>query len=295
MIVDTLERALRLEKGLAAKRRAVEEATADIAKAGWNVSAAKRKVAAAEEALAAQEAEIAELRAGLPEFPDDGSRWLFGRVAEIRVERGVLERRIAKAEAAMQEATAEAEKDAWKWKSRAAAGGPAEPKALTEAREDVARARGALKSHEEDNAQTLTMYDAHLTSAREQAEISAWAAGGYEGERPECIERAAREFAEEMAEGCDRLSLKRAVHLPIFVSVGPMPPEESHPDPILDPSVEWGTPISAEEYLNQLVPPPPPAEEFRPSTTGRMPAWIKRMMEAKKAHAARQAAAVLAQ
>jgi hypothetical protein len=290
MIVDTLERVLRLQRGLAAKQRAIAEATAEIANAGWNVSAAKRKVVAAEEALAAQEAEIAELQAGLPELPNDGSRWLFGRVAEIRVERGVLERRIAKAETALSEATAEAEKDAWKWKSRAAAGGPAEPKAVTEAREDVARARGALKSHEEDNAQTLTMYDAHLTSAREQAEVAAWAAGGYEGARPECIERAAREFAEEMAEGCDRLSLKRAVHLPIFVSAGPVVPEESDPDPILDPSVEWGTPIAAEEYLNQLVPPPPPPEEFRPSTTGRMPASIKRLLEGRKAARARLAA-----
>lgn len=268
MIVDTLERAERLRRGLAAKQRAVDEATAEIANAGWNVSAAKRKVTAAEEALAAQEAEINDLLASLPDIGDDGTRWLYGRVAEIRIECGVLERRIAKAERALKEATAEAEKDAWKWRARGV-----EPKALVEAREIAARARSALTCHEEENAATLNMYEAHLTSAREQAEVSAWVSRGYEGERPESIQREEREFAEEMAEGCDRLSLKRTVR------------EESHPDPVMDPSIEWGTPISVKEYLDQLVPPPPPAEEFCSSTTGRMPASLKRLLEGRRRQA----------
>lgn len=288
MIVDTLERIERLRRGLVAKRRAVEEAQAELPNAGWNVSAAKRKIVAAEEALVAQVAEIEALEADLPEIRDDGTRWLYGRVAEIRVNRSGYERRVAAAEAAVAEATAEAEKDSWKWKARAASGGGGEPKALTTAREALAAVQKEARAFEEDSAEILAAFDAHSTSVREQSDVAAWAARGYEGERPECIERAARKFAAEMAEGCERLPIppkSRRKH--IFVTAGPAPAEESHPDPIMDPSVEWGTPMTAEEYLNKLVPPPPEpkADEFQPSTKGGMPAWIKRLLEAKKARA----------
>jgi hypothetical protein len=286
MIVDTLERAERLRRGLVAKRRAVAEAEAAVENAGWNKSAAQRKVREAEEALAAQALEVEELEASLPELRDDGTRWLYGRVAEIRVDRSGYERRVAAAEAALAEATAEVEKDSWKWKARAAGGGGGEPKALTAARDALAAIQKEARAFESDNADLLANFESHLTSVREQAEVAAWEASGYEGDRPECIERAAREFAAEMAEGCERLRLppkERRKH--IFVTTGTVDMEESDPDPILDPTVGWGTPMTAEEYLAKLVPPPPApvAEEFQPSTKGGTPAWIKRLLEAKKA------------
>jgi hypothetical protein len=282
MIVDTLERAERLRRGLVAKRRAVAEAEAAVGDAGWNKSAAVRKVREAEEALTVQETEIADLLAGLPEIRDDSMRWLYGRVAAIRVNRGRVARRIAAAETALAEAEAEAGKDSWKWKARAAATG-GEPKAVTAAREALATARHEGRAFEEDSADIMAMFDSHAASANEQAEVEAWAATNYEGERPECIVRAAREFAAEMAEGCDRLPIppkSRRKH--IFVTAGPVPEED--PDPLLAFG-EWGTPQTVEEYLNQLVPPPPPptVEEFHSSTKGGTPVWIKRLLEAKKA------------
>ena len=205
MIVDTLERAERLRRGLVAKRRAVAEAEAAVENAGWNKSAAQRKAREAEEALAAQVTEVEELEASLPEQRE---RWLYRRVAEIRVDRSGYERRVAAAEAAVAEAVAEAGKDSWKWKARAAAGGGGEPKALTAARDALAAIQKEARAFESDNADLLANFEAHLTSVREQAEVAAWEASGYEGERPECIVRAAREFAAEMAEGCERLRLQ---------------------------------------------------------------------------------------
>lgn len=288
MIVDTLERIGRLRRGLVAKKRTVAEAEAAVENAGWNKSAALRKVREAEEALAAQVAEVGELEDTLPPMRDDGTRWLFTRVAEVRIERGDLEKRLGAAETTLEEALAEAAKDSWKWKSRAAAGAAAEPKAVTAAREALAALKKEISVHGDQNKEIAAMFDAHVTAAQEAAEVAAWAAGGYEGERPECIQRAEREFAEEMAEGCERIALPRK--LPYIAVTTCAPLVEEYLDPDLDPAVEWGTPLSVEAYLNQLVPPPPPKEEFVSSSTGRTPAWIKRMLEGRKAARARQAA-----
>jgi hypothetical protein len=266
MIVDTLERVERLRRGLKAKKRAVDEANAEVASSGWNASGAKRKAAAAAEAFAAQATEIAELLADLPE---SRGGWICGRVAEIRVERSVLERRIDKAEKAMAEAEAAASVDIWKWKARGV-----EPKALVAARTAIADAKKALSSFDDESAETLAMFDKHATSALEDAEVDAWVAGGYKGERPAYIQRVAREFAEEMAKDCVRLPLPRKqCYMPC----------ESDPDAL--EYGEWGTHMTAEEYIDMLMPPPPPpvVQEVYVSGT---PAWMKRFLAAKKARAA---------
>lgn len=290
-IVDTLERIERLRRGLVAKRRAVAEAEAAVESAGWNKSAAIRKVREAQEALDAQIAEVEGLEAGVPVLAD-GVRWLYGRVAEIRVDRDGYARRIAAAEAGLAEATADAEKDSWKWKARAASGGGGEPKALVAAREALSVIQKEARGFEADVAEILTAFDSHVTLEREAAEVAAWAAGGYEGERPESIVRAEREFAAEMAEGCNRLTLtplgqRRYISVNACASL-----TEEITDPVLAPG-EWGTPMTVEEYLNVLIPPPPPPEEFKPSTKGGTPAWIKRMLEGRAAARARKGTVAL--
>ncbi|MGL4648051.1 MAG: hypothetical protein ACRC1H_01485, partial [Caldilineaceae bacterium] len=286
--VDTLERIERLQRGLVAKNRAWKEAEAAVENAGWNKSAALRKVREAFEAMDAQETEILELRDTLPLQRDDGTSWLYQRVAEIRVDRSAFEKKVTAAEAGLAEATAEAEKDSWKWKARAASGAGGEPKALTAAREALAAVQKEKRAFESECEEILAHFDAHLTLHREAAEVAAWAAAGYEGERPESIVRAEREFAEEMAEGCDRLKLGKRRYITVGTCTGLT---EEITDPVLAPG-DWGTPMTMEEYLNELIPPPPPPEEFKPSTKGGTPAWIKKMIEGRKAARARQAALV---
>lgn len=284
-IVDTLERVERLRRGLNAKRRAVAEAKAEIENAGWNKSAAVRKVDAAAEALAVQETEIADLLAGLPDVREDSTRWMYGRVAELRVEKRVFAKRVAAAEKAVEEAATVVDVDAWKWKARAAKG--EEPKAVVAARSALAEVQKAARAFEEESAEIMAMFDAHVTVMQEQEEVNAWAASGYEGERPECIQRSERAFAAEMEEGCERIPLAPpgARRYIAITTTGPMPVE----DPDMDFGAgEWGTPMTAEQYLNQLVPPPPEPvkEEFCASTKGGTPVWIKRILNAKKARAA---------
>ena len=202
-IIATLERIVRLERGLAAKQAAVKEAEA-ASDGGYK---AKEAVAAAKNALHQQTAEIALLQEGLPPVERDGLAWLIRTVAEARVDRAALQKDQAKAEATLKVAQETAKSSAWKFKGN--------PMQQTETK-DVVAARTMIKEIaaklEELNKRVkplAEMLEEEIDREEDMAELAAWRARGYTDPMPPSILAAEEERRREFEAECVTIKIPR--------------------------------------------------------------------------------------
>jgi hypothetical protein len=191
-ILDAVEYVMRLEQELKEKGAAIEAAT----------TFADRGVArrAAEE----HRALILKHRAFLPDPDTLGSNAsLIRMVASYRLNRAIVADAVTKAEAAIVEAEETAKKSAWK-----RVGVREESKEVVAARAALASAIAAQEEHEEGGVDLLDCWERTVQRERDQEEIAAWVARGYEGPRPECIQQNEAALQEEIEEECDVIPIR---------------------------------------------------------------------------------------
>ena len=274
MIIATLERILRLQRGLTAKRAAV--ATAEQEFEATSLGTAKRQlarqaVADAKRALADQEAELEELQAGLPNTGNMG--FFYGKAAAYRLVRSDLEKALAAKRKELEEEKERQKTQAWKWQGRKDAPPPKEVVAIEAA---ILKAEQRIVEADEEARETLEFIARSDQHKAEAAEVAAWEAGGYEGPRPECIVRAEKEFAEEMAEECVSLRVRGQVRAVAARSNWTDPPSA-------EDLVGWGTPMDVEGYLNVLMPPPKVEEAAKIRVGNGMSPKLRGMLERRAA------------
>ena len=285
-IIATLERLTRLERGLAAKQRAVEEARAavDAAAVGVPKILARQRYREAEEAATAQQAEAASLKEEARAYQGESLYDFYELVAAYRVTESAAKKRIAALEAELAEEEARQSTQAWKWHGR-----KERPQAreITAIRERIAAVRREQDEAKENIAEVLEIVEADDRSRSEAEEVVAWAARGYTGERPAAIVRGEEEFRREMAEGATRLPLVPA--RVIAARWAAAAPVRSDDDDWVGVG-EWNPQPLTAGIFDVLAPRRRVVEEEIAQSTGRIPAALTRMLEAKKAAKAKAVA-----
>lgn len=179
-ILKTCVKIEKLQRGLAAKQRAVEED-----KPG------------AEAALERQEIEIAELTDGLPDadrYPVVGvsryiARWMLDRRDCDRELQEIADALLVEAEAGKGQA--------WKWGAKKPEEKPPSDAALLlQKRRAQTEARASELDKEIERA--MEMIKEHDAFDERRAQLDAWAAGGYEGPTPQVILDQEHEHFEDM-------------------------------------------------------------------------------------------------
>ena len=247
MMIATLERTLRLERGLTAKRAAVAAAEEEFEATSFGTvkrQLARQAVAEAKRALVSQQTELEALKAELPDMGTMG--FFFGKVAAYRVARSDLEKSLATKEKELEEEKERQKTQSWKWQGRKDAPSPKEIVAIETA---ILKAEQRIVDADEEVRETLELIAHADRRAEEAAEVAAWEARSYEGPRPECIDRAEKEYAEDLASECDRLLLRGQLHRIAARNTWADPPSA-------EDEKEWGEPLDVEAYLNILMPPP---------------------------------------
>jgi hypothetical protein len=281
-MIATLERILRLQRGLTAKRAAVAVAEEEFEATSLGTAKrqlARQAVADAKRALAAQEAELEELQASLP--APGNMDFFYSKVAAYRVARSDLEKAIQVKEKELEEEKERQKTQVWKWQGRKDAPPPKEVVAIEAA---ILKLEKQIAEADEEVRETLA-FVAHVDRrAEEAAEVAAWEASGYESPRPECIVRAEKEFAEELASECDHLQLRGQLHRIAARNTWADPPSA-------EDEAEWGTPMDVEGYLNILMPPPAKAKEVKIRVGNGMSLQMREMVARRAAaRAAKQVA-----
>lgn len=286
-IIATVERIIRLERGLAAKKQAAILAKTELEASTIGTTKrqlSRQKAREADAALSTQETELAHLRSSIPPSDTIPLAYSYKRVAEYRVDRSSLERQETETEAEIEAEKGRQKTQKWKWQGRKDA--PPEPKEITVLRKRIDTIRERIVALDASITETMDIIAADDKARLEDTEVDAWAANGYKGSRPTAIQRNEDEFREEMAAGCVSLPLRKA---PMKMLNVPVPNEEDD----WAGCVEWGQPLSVAAILEVLMPTPVAiVVDDSYVSTGRVPAAIQRLLDAKKQHRLRMAAAV---
>jgi hypothetical protein len=262
-----VERLERLTRGLEAKRAAVDQ----------------QNTAAAAAALATQEAKVAaaaETVAAAGPVGEGVRGEFYRRVAQARVDRAGLLKRITTAETALEEAKATAAKDSWKYKMPAArktVGGVAPvPKIVTEAQNAIVDLQKELEAHDTKWKPMIGLVEIQLQMEQDIADLNEWAAAGYpSGAMPACIMETAAQTTAALNVGC--------VRLPLSVATACRIESDGEMDPAINGPEEWGVPEPVEALLDRLVPPPVEESEECLLDGIKGPPRIQRLLDAKRA------------
>lgn len=299
-VIATLERVIRLERGIPAKRLAVATAKVALEEApiGYKKTLARAAVREAEEALEKQTTDIAALSASLPDPDAVKIAWVIRAVAEARVDRDHLQKAVTAAEDSLKAAQEAAKSGAWKWQGRAAKDIP-ESKDVLAARAAIADAKEKLTALSKRAAPLVEMIEKEMESMEEEAESAAWAARGYTEPKPAHIVRAEEAWEKELEAECEVIHIPKtrdewrawAATRPVFV-------EKAEIDEYTGDGEDWiagaaafrrimnGEPTMATVYAEAE------AEVAVPTRRKRMlkntcsdKSWLARLVAAKKARA----------
>jgi hypothetical protein len=303
-VIATLERVIRLERGLPAKRTAVAAAQVAVEEAsiGHKKVLARAALREAEEALNKQTQTLAELETALPPASAMSHAWAIRAVAEARVDRDHLQKAATAAEESLKEAQEAAKGGAWKWQGRPAKDIP-ESKEVVAARATIAATKEKLTALSKRVAPLVEIIEKEMEAQEERAESDAWAARGYTGETPAHILRAEAERQKEIEAGCEVIRIPKtreewkawAAARPVFV-------EKAEFDEYPDTGEDWAKGVEEFRRLlagdfSSLMPkveveavPVVKLGVRRRNKVGTTD-WIEKMIVAKKAHRAAAAAA----
>lgn len=259
-------------KGL---EKAAADARAELAATpgGYKATISKARVRDTEAALVAHNEKLASVKREL-ESQNETNAWFAARYASYTL---ALERLEAAKEAAGQQLTAaleEAKKGAWKFQGRK---NPEEPSLVLRARKELVSINDSMLAVDKEYETTAKIIAELRAWDREELEFRQWCAGG---PKPASVRRHQEAEMAEMMAGC--VSLKLPVRGQPYTFNWPKPVVEKEVEP--EPE-EWIA-MSAEEYLQSLMPKPVVYEEpvaFTPLQIKKTPTFFNRFIANRKA------------
>lgn len=293
-VIAALERSIRLERGIPAKRTAVAAAQAALEEApiGHKKVLARAALREAEEALDKQTQALAEVSATLPDPDTINISWVIREVAEARVDRGHLQKELAAAEAALAAAQEAAKGGEWKWKGRKDA---PEAKEVVAARAVIAAVNEKLAALTKRVAPYVEIIEKEMDFQKERAESAAWAARGFSGPTPEHILRAEEERRKEFEADCVVIRIpQNREEWVAYLAKRPVFKEEVEEE--FAPDDDWEAGVAAfarimagdfSDYMPKVE--AAPVVKKSKAKTGTS-AWVEKMIAARKARLAAAAA-----
>jgi hypothetical protein len=238
--------------------------------AGYKIAIAKAKLRDAETAITEHDAAAAALEKQLPQ--EETKVWFCRQYAAYELKRDARLATITVLEVKLAEAQEEAKKGAWKWVK---AGQPKETSSVTAVRAQISAENTAIAALDEDIKGAKKIVDQYKAQDASDAEFAVWLAGG---PKPEYLRIRDEIEHEQFLKECVSLKLPRRGE-PYTIKMPVVQQEE------VEEPTEWVS-MSMEQWalsLMQKPEQPVEVEVFKPSVTGKTPAWITRIIAARAA------------